>query len=400
MCTMQRFTRAVRRANSSRPLLSGLLPPPCAPAPHYAAFSSSARFLSRPRVAVLYQEIDPPVIAGNVKPKKPGGYKDSGADIAYNLSLSSEVDVLTLASRPDPLQDADWCFPDNEQGILTAIDEGATHLWANTILFASHPLQTSARIAQHENKVKVVGQGPLIVEKYDDKDFVNSLLRKQGSFTMPEAWTIHAKTDSPDYKSYSHPLVAKPARGRGSHGVKVCRDAAQMSAHIKQLASEGTNAVIVEEFLAGEEATVTVMPPTADKGHWSLPVVARFNHQDGIAPYNGTVAVTANSRAVVGSDDAAYADVARECERVGELLGTTAPIRIDVRRFSEGSKFALFDVNMKPNMTGPGRPGRDEQASLTLLAAEALGWDYKELLRQVLGTSYTLEALKKLTPRL
>ncbi|KAI8197943.1 D-alanine--D-alanine ligase [Colletotrichum sp. SAR 10_65] len=328
------------------------------------------------------------------------GYKDSGADIAYNLSLSNGVQVLSPNSRPDPLKDADWCFPDNEDGILSAIDQGATHLWANTILFASHPLQTSARIGKYEKKVKVIGQGPLIVEKYDDKDFVNTLLRQQGSFTMPWACTIHANKDTPDYKSYPYPVVAKPARGRGSHGVKVCQDESELNSHIKLLKSEGTNAIIVEEFLAGEEATVTVMPPTSDKGYWSLPVVTRFNHQDGIAPYNGTVAVTANSKAVVDSDDPAYEEVAKECEKVGELLGTTAPIRIDVRRFKEGSKFALFDVNMKPNMTGPGRPGRDEQASLTLLAAAALGWDYKELLRQILGTSYTLEALRKLAPRI
>ncbi|KAJ0344468.1 hypothetical protein KNSL1_009333 [Colletotrichum chrysophilum] len=327
------------------------------------------------------------------------GYKDSGADIAYNLSLSSEVQVLSPHSRPDPLKDADWCFPDNEDGILSAIDKGATHLWANTILFASHPLQTSARIGKHEKKIKVIGQGPLIVEKYDDKDFVNTLLRQQGSFTMPWACTIHANKDTPDYKSYPYPVVAKPARGRGSHGVKVCQDESELSSHIKLLKSEGTNAIIVEEFLAGEEATVTVMPPTFNKGYWSLPVVTRFNHQDGIAPYNGTVAVTANSKAVVGSEDPAYEEVAKECEKVGKLLGTTAPIRIDVRRFKAGSKFALFDVNMKPNMTGPGRLGRDEQASLTLLAAAALGWDYKELLRQILGTSYTLEALRKLAPR-
>lgn len=40
----------------------------------------------------------------------------------------------------------------------------------------------------------------------------------------------------------------------------------------------------------------------------------------------------------------------RESERAAELLGVTAPIRIDVRRYrdSRESKFALFDVNMKP----------------------------------------------------
>lgn len=40
----------------------------------------------------------------------------------------------------------------------------------------------------------------------------------------------------------------------------------------------------------------------------------------------------------------------REAERAAELLGATVPIRIDVRRFNDSadSKFALFDVNMKP----------------------------------------------------
>lgn len=32
----------------------------------------------------------------------------------------------------------------------------------------------------------------------------------------------------------------------------------------------------------------------------ALPVVTRFNHQDGIAPYNGVVAITTNSRAEYG----------------------------------------------------------------------------------------------------
>lgn len=45
-------------------------------------------------------------------------------------------------------------------------------------------------------------------------------------------------------------------------------------------------------------------------------------------------------------------------------------------------------------MTGPGRPGRENQASLTLLAAEALGWDFLRLLEETLKTSQTLEGLR------
>ena len=157
---------------------------------------------------------------------------------------------------------------------------------------------------------------------------------------------------------------------------------------------------MVEEYLAGEEGTVTVMPPSKHTPHyWALPIVVRFNHEDGIAPYNGVVAVTKNSR--VPSDDelrsdAAYADISARCVQVAEMLRVTAPIRIDVRRVnkSSGAPFAMFDVNMKPNMTGPGRPGREDQASLTALAAQKLGWDYARLLKEVLESAKTLEHLR------
>lgn len=57
-----------------------------------------------------------------------------------------------------------------------ALERGATHLWANTILFASHPLQNSTGIRKYQDAVKVVGQPPLMVEKYDNKEFVNNLI--------------------------------------------------------------------------------------------------------------------------------------------------------------------------------------------------------------------------------
>ncbi|KAL1872987.1 hypothetical protein Daus18300_004128 [Diaporthe australafricana] len=317
-----------------------------------AARYSSARTI-RPRVAVLYQALEPPVIDGIKKPKKPNGYKDSGADIAFNLGQAKSIDVITPTIDPSPTNDGDWTFPDTENGILEAIKRGATHLWANTILFASHPLQTSAQIGQHAEAVRVIGQSPLCVDRYDNKDWVNTLLRRSSGFTMPRSWAI-ARGPAPSADALNnlpYPVVAKPIRGRGSHGVKVCRGPDELAAHAKALADEDA-AVMLEEFLQGEEGTVTVMPPTAEKkGYWALPLVSRFNHLDGIAPYNGTVSVTANSRVVPDCEkDPIYAQVMRESERAAELLGVTAPIRIDVRRYGDSpdSKFAFFDVNMKP----------------------------------------------------
>ncbi|KAH8672094.1 hypothetical protein BGZ60DRAFT_406557 [Tricladium varicosporioides] len=356
---------------------------------------------SQIRVAVLYQAIEPPVINGNVKVMKPGGYQDSGADIAYALR-SHDIEVLTPESSPDPGSSPGWTFPDTEEGILFALSKGATHLWANTILFSAHPLKTSKAIAKYP--VSIIGQPPQLVEKYDDKGYVNNQLRKFGNLSLPRGWTIHASEDvrkNLEKLNLPFPIVAKPIRGRGSHGVKVCLDFLSLQSHANSLLRESSS-IMLEEYLSGEEGTVTVMPPTKSIPHYySLPIITRFNHHNGVAPYNGTVAVTANSRAVTRKEyeeDQAYGKVSGECEFVAELLKTTAPIRVDVRRFNKekGCKFALFDINVKPNMTGPGRPGREDQACLSAMAAAERGWDYPKLLLKMLDSAVPLTRLRSM----
>lgn len=331
------------------------------------------------------------------------GYRDSGSDIAYVLQKNG-VDVVTPKTNPDPQSDEDWCFPDHEEGILEAVKKHrVSHLWANTILFSSHPLQTSSALDSSADNLKVVSQPPNLVQQYDDKNFVNDLLRKDGSFNLPKSWLVYTTMDdilsSSDLK---YPVIAKPIRGRGSHGVSLCRSKAALTQHLSNLLKESSPAML-EEYLDGEEATVTVMPPSSKDGKYhALPLVVRFNHADGIAPYNGVVAVTANSRTLSPDEQAtnrAYEEVAEACERVAAKLRVTAPIRIDVRQFSKDrlSKFAIFDVNMKPNMTGPGRPGREDQASLTALAAAGAGLDYSELLKEILHCAQPLKTLRSIS---
>ncbi|KAJ4346754.1 uncharacterized protein N0V89_010686 [Didymosphaeria variabile] len=375
------------------------------------SFSASAH-LSRfeptlPRVAVLYQELDPPLINGIRKPKKPGGYKDSGADIAYVLKYRCGLDVVTPSSSPDPWNDADWVFGDTESSILSAVNQRATHLWANTILFANHPLQTSKKLNEAAKHLKIVGQPPKLVELYDDKNYVNELLRLKGGYKLPSAQLVRNEDELANVLSSRRqfPVVGKPVRGRGSHGVKVCRTGEELHNHCKDLLSQQSS-VIVEDYLPGVEGTITVMPPSQTSGisdYWAMPVVERFNHADGIAPYNGAVAVTQNSRLVTAEEherDPNYGDIQRQCVEAATLLQTTAPIRVDVRRISEAksSPFALFDVNMKPNMTGPGRKGRENQASLTALAAAGVGWDYPTLLSKILESSSALHDLRNVHP--
>lgn len=303
------------------------------------------------------------------------GYRDSGADVAYTLKCAGTT-VLTPVESPDPANQDQWCFPDTEEGILTAISKGATHLWANTVLFAEHPLQTSSQLAPYES-IRVISQPPLCADQFDDKSFTNDLLRKHGGLELPNSWTVDDPRSTESNQAAqkqlqetldevilsikdNYPIVAKPVRGRGSHGVKICYNATELREHVAYLFDESPR-VLLEEYLTGEEGTVTILPPgepipglktdQTQGSHRVLPPVTRFNHVDGIAPYSGKIAVTVNSRAVTAAEmeaDPAYADIMEQCGTVASLLGTTAPLRIDIRRFRPGSKFALFDINMKP----------------------------------------------------
>ena len=260
---------------------------------------------------------------------------------------------MTPEPSPNPRDQEGWCFPDTEAGIVAAVEKGATHLWANTILFETHPLQTSTALDHHASQIRVVGQPPRLVDKYDDKSFVNSLLRKDGSFPLPRFWILESSSHSV-LGDLSYPAVGKPIRGRGSHGVKVCFTEAELSTHLEGILRESP-IVMVEEYLSGIEGTVTVMPKSDENpSYWSMPFVVRFNHENHIAPYNGVVAVTANSRVLSDEElkqTPAYEEVSKHCERVAEKLKATAPIRVDVRRYNDhdpDAKFAIFDVNMKP----------------------------------------------------
>jgi len=347
---------------------------------------------SFPTVAVLYQAQPPPVVRGIRKPMKPGGYTDSGADIAYVLRQVG-VPVATPVATPSSAHDLDWVFPDTAAGIAQAQASGAQVLWLNTILFAGHPIE--AFLAQGG---RVVGQPPALVERYDDKWTTNELLRRQG-LPIPPARILERPETLP--ATFAFPVVLKPIRGRGSAGVELIPDAAQLANRLQAVLAAGDfgDAVLVEQFLAGQEITITVMPPgrylvdgqaQVQPHYWSLPPVRRFNHQAGIAPYNGTVAITENSAVLQGAELASPAvrQAMQQCATAAQLVEAKAPIRIDCRQQVAGGDYYLFDLNMKPSMTGAARPGRENQDSLSALAARALGWSYPELLTNMLRQAW------------
>lgn len=345
------------------------------------------------KTAILYQAQLPPIKNGIQKPMKPSGYSDSGADIAYELEKNG-VRIITPIKNPNIENDKDWVFPDTKKGIQNALEKGANTIWLNTVLYKNHPIESF-----FDRDIRFVGQIPSQVDIYDDKYFTNELLRKN-QIPIPKTELISNENLTNYSFNLDFPLVVKPLRGRGSQGVSLVKTAKELDNKLKTIFSsnEYGNVVYVEQYLSGQEITITVMPSgiynIANQSKmfakpWCLPAVKRFNHENGIAPYNGVVAVMENSSVLKNSElkSAKIIEVSRECEKAAEMLNIKAPIRIDCRA-DENGNYLLFDLNMKPNMTGPSRPQRQNQDSLTLLAARKIGWNYLDLLKNILNQSW------------
>lgn len=294
-------------------------------------------------------------------------------------------------------------FPDTHDGICEAGAAGASVLWANTVLFEGHPLETA--LADFD----VIGQLPAAMQAFDDKFETNSLLAKAGlpvarSFLLSGTAKANVCALADVEKAcadrdMSFPMIVKPVRGRGSQGVTLVENLCELRDAAAALIEAATfgDMLMVEEFLGGDEMTVTVMPPASPRPdgstalmHGALQPVYRFNRRGGVAPYNGDVPVSANSAAI---DDGRLRDPAIVAMIDGcvaaALVDARAAIRIDCRADRRGA-FKLFDLNMKPNMTGPGRPGRDDQDCLSAIAARADGWSYADLLQAMLAAKWRL----------
>ncbi|KAJ9123304.1 hypothetical protein QFC22_001503 [Naganishia vaughanmartiniae] len=387
------------------------------------------------RVAVFHQAIAPPSFGGVSKPAKAGGYRDSCADIAVGLnsakrSASNATGIKVIlpshdqTHMPAETDEASWSFPDNEEGIKAAIARGANVLWMNTVLHRSHPLFKLYKPEQSDltkgSGIKFVGQLPEHADDYDDKVAVNPWLANADDKRIladgfPRSIVISHETTGTEegiqqavkriQTELGLPCVLKASLpGRGSMGVKVVHTVEQLREHAATLFKD-CPVILAEEFLGGEEITIAVMPPGEfdqpignQPTHWTLPIVIRSQHIDDVTPYSGVQVVALNSAAITPEqylqDKEEYEKVERRVKRAGEIMGTKAVVRIDCRRNSRG-EFKLFDVNMKPNASGAGRPGRDDWTSLVGMSAQAIGWDYPTLLINQVRVATPLRSLEK-----
>jgi len=99
-------------------------------------------------------------------------------------------------------------------------------------------------------------------------------------------------------------------------------------------------------------------------------------------PFSGVVPIQSNSKPA--GDDDQLREFGKHAVKVAQFLNATAPIRIDCREGADGVIKAI-DINMKPSMTGPGRPGREQMINLSAMSAGEIGWSYTEMLAAIAG---------------
>lgn len=84
---------------------------------------------------------------------------------------------------------------------------------------------------------------------------MNDMLRATGRFILPRGWTLSQSDELVEQiKSLGlpFPIVAKPIRGRGSHGVKVCHDEKALLEHASSLFAESPM-IMIEDYLSGRK---------------------------------------------------------------------------------------------------------------------------------------------------
>jgi hypothetical protein len=124
--------------------------------------------------------------------------------------------------------------------------------------------------------------------------------------------------------------------------------------------------------------------------HWTLPAIERTGHHGGVMPFSGVVPIQSNSKPA--GDDDQLREFGKHAVKVAQFLNATAPIRIDCREGADGVIKAI-DINMKPSMTGPGRPGREQMINLSAMSAGEIGWSYTEMLAAIAGNAAPIQEI-------
>ena len=224
--------------------------------------------------------------------------------------------------------------------------------------------------------VPYTGSGPSALALALDKLAAKRLCEGEGIPTP--RWTQVRPGESVRLPpSLRFPLIVKPRHEGSAMGIDagaVVRDRKALEARVRWLASAYRQPVLIEEFIAGGEATVCLIgndPPVA------LPVILRpLDPVTGLAWHVGASPSRDPARAVVPITRTPELEVAlqRHATAAFMLLGCRDLARVDFRISETGQPYFL-EINPLPNLSPEDSFG---------LLGESLGIGYDGIIRRIL----------------
>ncbi len=192
--------------------------------------------------------------------------------------------------------------------------------------------------------------------------FLSNLIVKNANIPVPNSILLKNNKDYNNIKIEKFPIVVKPNDKGSSVGISIV-DSKDYLGKALDKAFEYSNEVLLEDYIAGRELTVTIL------GDKALPVVE-------IVPKNGWYDYT--NKYTKGKTEYIAPAKLTETEKrkiqeyaleIFNLMGCEIYGRVDFRY--NGEEFYFLEVNTLPGMT---------QLSLTPMAAKSFGMSFEDLI--------------------
>lgn len=224
--------------------------------------------------------------------------------------------------------------------------------------------------------IPYTGSGVMASAISMDKVMTKRIWRAEG---LPTPGWVMVKSDAETKAAFAKlgaPMIVKPVREGSTLGLTKVTSADQC-AEAYRLAASHDSAVLCEQFIAGDEVTVTVMGPNhAPKAYPLVRIVApdgNYDYQHKYFTDDTKYLVPAGLPA--GEEEAIQAIVCKAYQAVDCRGWARADVMIDAKT----RKPYLLEINTSPGMTGH---------SLVPMSAKAAGMSYEALcLHLLMGAS-------------
>jgi len=202
---------------------------------------------------------------------------------------------------------------------------------------------------------------------------LSKMLVKRGGFNTPRWTHVETLASIPSLSSFTFPLVIKPNNQGSTIGLSIVHDPSEVESALA-LALKYGSSVMVEEYIAGREITVSVV------GDEVLPIVEivpshelydySCKYEKGLSQYFCPADIP----------PAVTNQIQAEAMKIFQLLGCRHYGRVDFR-LSDDNQTWFLETNTLPGMT---------ETSLVPKAAQAAGYSFDTLIEKIIE-----EALKK-----